>query len=844
MPAGDDAERPRTALPVVDVLTSVPIDGAVFTTFTLSLAWFETYLLRALERAGAKQILLLADPVGVNASLGEGLVTGTGVRYAVEPVDAPNGAFHAKVGILWSRDSLVVAVGSGNLTFAGMHRNLECWEVLTAGIPCSDARRLHRSVAEDALAFVGYLQGRVDPGGRAATTLAAASSALKTWLPRLPGEAAPVRWLDSTREAVGAQLVRHLGHGQERRLQVLSPFHDRDGAAVTRLAQQLGATTVEVLYIGSTTTYPLGREAKNRGVVVRRVEVEDQKRPLHAKVFHVVGKDGAHVVSGSANATSQALWTTGNVEVSLLRAGAFDDFLPTVPGTPDVEVLEYKAPESQVLTIQWARAGDDHVRVHLRWRGDMTPSALLVGFVDALDPPISVAWPADGVVRVRLPATFNALRPRALRVEATVIEADQRWSARSWVAFDELLNASREYRAALSAWNRILLGEDGDGVDDEDDAVLLRMFAEEHAQTTEAIGAGRVRQHAARGERQEGDAEETSIPIRLIEALTRVPQSTGSATTSPGGTFIDDVEQAMRAAFGALGERAALDDEEEDEPGDGARRAKRAPSLLPRSVRQALGDFESAFIEAANGMERPPEKPSHVLAYATLCARLVLRYRLLDTENRASFWSSTANLVRTLLCPLTGRAPLVSLLHVPGTALADDAARLLALLVTLIAWHDGGGRLEGEGEVASQAMRADVLREALAALDRAAEATVLPCALPRSLDEVFPEIPEVLTALLARMRESPSASDRAMGLKVHLQAIVRGEAQPAKDGPDREVSRDARRTPPLFVTPWIESCPRCHQVLAAVVRTRLLMRQPQQCRNTRCSRWLVPSEGT
>lgn len=840
MLSGQDQRR-STALSVVDVLTSVPIQGAVFTTFTLSLAWFETYLLRALERAGATQILILADPVGVNASLGEGLVTGTGVRYAVEAVDAPHGAFHAKVGVLWSRESLVVAVGSSNLTFAGMHRNLECWEVLTAGVPCSDNRRLRRSVAEDTLAFVGYLQGRVDPGGRAATTLMAASAALKTWLPRLPAGNSPVRWLDSTREAIGTQLVRHLGNKQPRTLQVLSPFHDRDGAAVTRLARQLGATALEVLYIGSTTTYPVGSDASS--VAARRVEIEDQKRPLHAKVFHIVDRDSAYVVSGSTNATSQALWSTGNIEVSLLRAGIFDDFLPSVPGKPAVEVLEFTASESSILGIEWARAVDDHVRAHVRWLGDGRPRTLLVGFVDTLDPLISVVWPADDVVRVRLPATFNPLRPRALRLEVTVLEGTQRWSARAWVAFDELLNASREYRAALSAWNRILLGGNGDDVDDDDDALLLRLFAADHAQTIEAIGSGRIRQPIAARESRDAAAEETSIPIRLIEALTMLPLSTASATTSRGGTFVDDVERAMRAAFGALSERAAPHDEEEDEPSNGPHPAERTPSRLQRSVRQALGEFESAFIEAANAVERPPEKPSHVLAYATLCTRLVLRYRLYDIESPASFWSSTADLVRTLLCPLTGRAPLVSLLHVPGAPLAEDAARLLAVLVALLAWHDRGGRLEGEAEAARQPMRADNLREALAALDRASECIVEPCELPRPLDEVFPGTLETLAEVLAQMRQAPSPSDRALALKRHLLAVMHGDAQPVTHGPEGEVARTVRRVSPLFVVPWVESCPRCHRILAEVVRGRLLVRHPQQCRNSSCSRWLVPSEG-
>lgn len=56
------AASTQTSLPLVDLISSIPIDSAIFTTCTLSLAWFEGHLLRSLERCGANRIVLLADP--------------------------------------------------------------------------------------------------------------------------------------------------------------------------------------------------------------------------------------------------------------------------------------------------------------------------------------------------------------------------------------------------------------------------------------------------------------------------------------------------------------------------------------------------------------------------------------------------------------------------------------------------------------------------------------------------------------------------------------------------------------------------------------------------------------
>ena len=786
--------------------------------------------------------MLLADPVGVNTSLGEGLVTGPGVRYAVEPVEAPAGVFHAKVGVLWSHECLMIAVGSGNLTFAGMHRNLECWEVLTAGIEASPARQLPRPVAEDALAFLAHLKGRVEPGGRAASTLATAIAAVTSWLPKLSSDGAPVRWIDSTREPIGDQLARHLGERTNRTLQVLSPFHDRDGRAIERLASRLGAS-VDVLFTGSTTAYPLHEKAYP--VTTRRIAIDDPSRTLHAKVFHVVDDAGAHLLSGSANATSAALWTTGNIEVSLLRSGEFEAFIASEPSTPKVAIVEYEKPHARPLTIQWARAASDHVRAHLRWLGDDTrPGELEVGFVDSLEPPTAIEWPADDIVRVRLPATFNALRPRAVRLEVTTVASGKRCAARSWVAFDELLNATLEFRAALSAWNRRLFGEDGDADAGEDDAVLLRMFAEEHAHTIDVIGSDDLGPRQPRDAEEPGDDDDVSIPLHLIEALTRLPlppHGSGAGTTPD---LISDVERAMRAAFALLGEKDLIDDEEDEGVfGDPPPPAKRSPARLPRSVREALDDFERTFVAAANAIQRPPARPAAVLAYSSLCVRLALRYRLQDGGNIAAFWSSGDTLVRALLCPLTKRAPLVSLLRSPGAPIAGDWAELLALLIALLAWHERGGRMDGEKITTRRSMPAEVTREALAVLDRAAESPVEPSPLPPTLEKIFPEPPAKLTDLLAEMRGTPSASERALSLKAHLEAVMRKEALPTTDEADREVANDARHTPPLFVTPWRETCAHCHQMVAGALRSELLQRKHVRCRNMRCSRWLVPSEG-
>ena len=100
---------------------------ALFTTYTLSLAFFEAHLLPLLEAVGCSDISILVDEHFHTESLSERRARSVGRAYRLIPVAMPSGGiFHPKVAYLWGRTSDVLAVGSGNLTYAGQGHNLEC----------------------------------------------------------------------------------------------------------------------------------------------------------------------------------------------------------------------------------------------------------------------------------------------------------------------------------------------------------------------------------------------------------------------------------------------------------------------------------------------------------------------------------------------------------------------------------------------------------------------------------------------------------------------------------------------------------------------------------------------
>ena len=101
-----------------------------FTTYALSLAFFEGVVLDALIRQNVEHTVVLADVAGVRAALAEYGSRCAGRAYEIEPVAVDHGCFHPKLMALTSKTEGHLVVGSNNLTFGGWGTNLECVEHL------------------------------------------------------------------------------------------------------------------------------------------------------------------------------------------------------------------------------------------------------------------------------------------------------------------------------------------------------------------------------------------------------------------------------------------------------------------------------------------------------------------------------------------------------------------------------------------------------------------------------------------------------------------------------------------------------------------------------------------
>ena len=81
---------------IAEFLRAARWKHALFTTYALSLSYFESEVLRPLLQQGCDDIWLICDAQGYRSSLLERRSMRVGQEYRIVPVALPNGVFHPK----------------------------------------------------------------------------------------------------------------------------------------------------------------------------------------------------------------------------------------------------------------------------------------------------------------------------------------------------------------------------------------------------------------------------------------------------------------------------------------------------------------------------------------------------------------------------------------------------------------------------------------------------------------------------------------------------------------------------------------------------------------------------
>ncbi|TLM67382.1 MAG: hypothetical protein FDZ69_04620 [Deltaproteobacteria bacterium] len=427
---------------------------ALFTTYALSLTFFESFVMRELRKKGCREVYLIADADGYQMSLSERRSHQVGQDYRLIPVALPNGVFHAKCMYLASDEGDVLVVGSGNVTFGGFGRNLEVFEILTP-----DLSPLAFEDFADFLESLSIKDNWAVPERDwldkfSSLALRAAKTAPS------PPEDQPRLWHTVAEPIVGQMAKFCAGVGKIREVNILSPYYDNDGSAVKSLIESLKPTA---LSIGLPTkskqavNFPFDSSA-HWGVSLKAQKpvVPSANRGLHAKWFQI-GAEGGEVIelTGSVNATSKALCSVDNVEVGVVRrtpkGGEALQWEPAAFPSKAVK-FDYKASGLSGKCLIYASLKKDGLLQGVvlaqepqpgEWQGLLENKG-----GDSLE--FAVEVDSHGLFHCRLEASEQILFGPGLQLKMTREEI----SGRGWVNHEDILGLSKEYRSFVRFINR------------------------------------------------------------------------------------------------------------------------------------------------------------------------------------------------------------------------------------------------------------------------------------------------------------------------------------------------------------------------------------------------------
>lgn len=563
---------------VLDVIDGGKWQRALFTTYALSLSFFESILLRSLRRVGCQETWVITDVQGYRDSLIERRSQGVGQEFRLVPVSLKEGVFHPKCIYLVGEQVDVLLVGSGNLTFGGFGRNLEVIEVLLS------------TTASSAFGdFAGFLTSIENRAGKdlhcpdLAWTKTFRDCAIRSsqLLPNSPLE--QPRLIHTVDTSVISQLPTQITHLNPRELTIMSPFFDNDGNAVRSLADALGCTSVRIAVRPNEhkSNFPF-KEAlrwKQSKVVAVWPEASALKRPLHAKWIEARGEAGTAVLTGSINATTAALCTTRNVEVGVLRISSGNKewvswAASTVP--KHFEPAKYESTSVDELLVYAYLAGDGDLSGTIL--GPQLPSGRWKG---TLIKPSGDMKPFE--VDVRSDGRFRAMLPQAAEFSLTSgLQLSLRHGstiARGWVHVEDILRMPRLPRLNIPAMLRLISREDT-----EDDEIALLEYLAVNATKHLATFSRRITQAVHPSGHPSGEQHGT-VHVALADLA---PTPTPLFTPGSGHSMSQVELFTLDRVFAQLRKRL-LGHGEDDQT----------------SKPQALGKRRS--VEVENGEPDPPE---------------------------------------------------------------------------------------------------------------------------------------------------------------------------------------------------------------------------------------------
>lgn len=312
--------------------------SAIFTTFSINLYYLEQQVLPLLGSKGIHYVSILADGVMLSTQLEHyGYLSQQRKRnYAVHGIQS-NGAFHPKLIFLAGPDSVLLLVGSGNLTTSGHGKNLEVWNAVYVN-----------SLDDAKYGFViqawNYMkQLHADLGDSANSKLKSIEENCFLLTNGKEGES-NIFDLDAQNQisfhanqsesSLFTQVSDIVGNDKIERITIMCPFHDSEGKFIQELNNRYNPGQIDVIVQADFGALPFKLKNQSNVRFFEWTEVMQEKQRqsyFHAKNIVFEGKSKNYLISGSANASIAAFGTLAipatNQESCVIYQSMASDYL-------------------------------------------------------------------------------------------------------------------------------------------------------------------------------------------------------------------------------------------------------------------------------------------------------------------------------------------------------------------------------------------------------------------------------------------------------------------------------------------------------------------------------------
>ena len=301
----------------------------IITCYSFDFLFFEQRVLPILRRAGMINVNVFVDAKMYQQQLAT--LDGNYIRkqsYSITPIQL-NGAFHPKILMGIGKNNGFLAIGSGNLTNSGLSSNDEVWGAFHTYKTESNALPLIKSIFEYLQNLQPFCYGanlekwewlkKSSPWLSELSKMSVAKSASSD-------DETLTLLKNFSDTSIYKELLDNLPTEIPDNITIISPYYNKSGQVLTNLLDDLKPKTMDVVIDDRFGTVPYqwsshdNVQFHNWESVKSNGELKSSR--LHAKIIQFKYEHETYILTGSTNATIEALGTktstAKNAEMSLL----------------------------------------------------------------------------------------------------------------------------------------------------------------------------------------------------------------------------------------------------------------------------------------------------------------------------------------------------------------------------------------------------------------------------------------------------------------------------------------------------------------------------------------------